>query len=69
MMTAQDRYLHDPVFHTLVDTIYMAIDKLQYTPTEIRDAAMLAALHWEMRHVRPVRVTVKEREPMSVEEP
>lgn len=55
MMTGQDRYLHDPVFHTLVDTIYVAIDQLQYTPSEIRDAAMLAALHWEMRQVRPVR--------------
>ena len=51
-MKAEDRYLHDPVFKTLVDFIYRGIEEKQYTPTEVRDAAMLAAIKYEMNHVR-----------------
>ena len=52
MMTAEERYLNDPIFHTLVDMIYIAIERKQYTPTEVRDAAMLASLKYEYRHAR-----------------
>ena len=51
-MTAEERYLHDPIFHLLVDQIYVAIERKQYTPTEVRDAAMLASLRWERTHAR-----------------
>lgn len=51
-MTAEDRYHHDPIFHALVDTIYQAIVLKQYTATEVRDAAMLAAIQYEQWHVR-----------------
>lgn len=52
MMTAEERYRHDPVFHQLVDAVYAAIVEKKYTPSEVRDAAMLAALKYEMTHVR-----------------
>jgi hypothetical protein len=55
-MTGEQRYLHDAEFKMLVDTIHSLIDKLQYTPSEIRDAAMLAAIHYEMRQIRPLPV-------------
>ena len=51
-MTAEDRYFSDPLFHALVDTIHAAIEQKQYTATEVRDAAMLAAIHYEQRHMR-----------------
>jgi hypothetical protein len=52
-MTGEQRYLHDAEFKALVDMVHSMIDRLQYTPSEIRDAAMLAAIHYEMRQCRP----------------
>lgn len=46
-MTPQERYERDPQFRTLVDTLHAAIQRCQYTPTEIREAAMLAAIHYD----------------------
>lgn len=44
-MTPQERYERDPAFRVLVDTIHLWIRKAQYTPTEVREASMLAAIH------------------------
>ena len=50
--SAESRYENDPAFHTLVDIIYKWVVENQYTPSEVRDAAMLAALHYEMYYAR-----------------
>ena len=55
-MTAEERYHHDPHFRVLVDAIYAAIVEMKYTPTEVRDAAMLAAIKYEMTYVRSLFV-------------
>lgn len=47
------RYFNDPVFHQLVDTLEALVREAELTPSEIREAAMLACIHYEMR--RPVR--------------
>ncbi len=54
MIPADKRYRDDPQFKMLVDTMYAMIARLDYTPTEIREAAMLAQLKYEMGHPRPV---------------
>lgn len=56
MMFVRDRYLNDPMFHTLVDTMCAAIERAEFTPTEIREAAMLAQIIYEER--RPPRPIV-----------
>lgn len=48
VMTAEERYDYDPVFRLMVDTIYKAMMDKRYTPSEVRDAAMLAAVKYEM---------------------
>lgn len=48
--TPEERYLTDPVFHRLTDHFYMLFETMQTTPTEIRDAAMLAMLQVEQRN-------------------
>jgi hypothetical protein len=53
----KDRYLSDPVFHALVDLIYSFLEKdgaRLYTPTELREACMLAASMYEALHIRPI---------------
>jgi len=51
-MSKEDRYQYDAQFRTLVDTLYMQIVNLNYTPTELRDAVMMAALKYEYSHIR-----------------
>jgi hypothetical protein len=55
-MSGMDRYNEDPTFHVLVDMIYAEYERLRYTPSEIRDAAMVAAIRFEMMHIREPRV-------------
>lgn len=53
MLTPEERYQNDPAFHMLVDWLERAIHQAQYTPSELRDAALLAAVHYEYRQTRP----------------
>jgi hypothetical protein len=48
----RERYEHDPAFRSLVDIIRAEIERGQYTPTEIREAAMLAQVIYEDTHIR-----------------
>lgn len=57
MMSVRDRYQNDPKFHALVDMMHAAIDRADFTPTEIREAAMLAQIIYEERHIRPIVFT------------
>ena len=47
-MDANDRYFSDPLFHALVDYLTKEIERLKLSPSEIRDAAMLACIRFEM---------------------
>jgi hypothetical protein len=53
-LSAEARYREDPVFATLVDMMYHAICQHDYTPTELREAAHMAAIKYEMNHVRSI---------------
>jgi hypothetical protein len=57
MMKMQERYQNDPVFHSIVDLLCMELERGQYTPTEVREAAMLAQIMYEERQPRPVIFT------------
>ena len=52
MMSPRERYHSDPTFHALVDTMTEYIINCQYTPSEMRDAALLASINYEMHHHR-----------------
>lgn len=46
-----ERYRRDPQFKQLVDMLYMLVKKADFTPTEIREACMLAQIHYETHNV------------------
>jgi hypothetical protein len=48
----EERYHRDPTFAALVDVMEAAIHRAEYTPTELREAAMLAAVRYETRNWR-----------------
>jgi len=52
----RDRYQNDNHFRTLVDTLWAVIERAEFTPTEIRQAAMLAQILYEDR--RPPKPVV-----------
>ena len=63
-MTPEERYFCDPQFHALVDTIGAMIERCEFTPTEIREAAMLAAMRHDQRTLQPrFLAALKRREP------
>jgi len=49
LKSPRDRYQNDPVFRTLVDTMVCCIDRCQTTPSEMRDAAIMASIIHEGR--------------------
>jgi hypothetical protein len=55
---ARRRYLTDPVFNRMVDTMVQAIDALQMSPGEMREAAVFAELLHHER--RPPFIAAKE---------
>jgi len=52
-MKIRERYEADPTFHRLVDMIRAMIEGATITPTEMREAAMLAQIMYEDTHIRP----------------
>lgn len=55
--TIRHRYETDAQFHKLVDMMLAVIEQAQFTPTEIREAAMLAQIIYESTHIRPIFFT------------
>jgi hypothetical protein len=48
MKTPEQKYMHDDEYHFLVDLLENFIRRNQYTPSEIREAAMFAYIKYEM---------------------
>ena len=58
-LPAEERYQSDKMFSYIVDTLYFLLCQndaqgIQFTPTELREAAMLAAEKYEYTHIRPM---------------
>lgn len=49
--SAEERYLKDPIFSSLVRVIEHHLEAGQFTPTEAREAVHLATLRFEQNHV------------------
>lgn len=63
MMSPEERYSRDPVFHNVVDYIAKWVQDYQITPTEAREAAILACVIVESRTIRPWRQGWPESDP------
>jgi hypothetical protein len=55
--TIRQRYMTDGNFATVVNTMLAMIARAEFTPTEIREAAMLAQILYEERNPRPISFT------------
>ena len=52
MKTPREKYMNDPEYHQLVCMLESFIERAQFTPSEMREAAVLACINYEMRHIR-----------------
>lgn len=60
-MPARERYQKDPEFHQLVDMMQAMIHRAQFSPSEIREAALLACVIYEETQARSVYMRAAER--------
>jgi len=52
LMSPEQRYQMDPWFHKLVDMLAHFIIEAKFTPSELREAAILAATRYELSTTR-----------------
>lgn len=52
MWSLKERYQNDNAFRSLVDMMECQIAKAEFTPSEIRQAALLACINYEAMNVR-----------------
>ena len=53
MKTPEEKYQNDASYKMLVDWMIAHIENCQFTPSEMREAAMLASILYEQMHIRP----------------
>lgn len=54
MRTADQNYMMNPEYKRLVDFMENELQQFHYSPSEMREAAMLACVRFESRQVRPM---------------
>ncbi len=56
MKTPKEKYMNDPDYNHLVKTLEQMIEQARFTPSELREAVILACINYEMRHVREMQI-------------
>lgn len=67
MKTPIEKYANDPNYRRLVDMLEALIVEAEFTPSEIREACILACIrHEHYRRIRPVVITAEAARAMEV---
>jgi len=66
VITPKDKYHTDTTFHQLVNLLESFVEKAQFTPSELREAAVLACINYEMRHIRDQTISQRVEEALGV---
>ena len=60
LRTPRERCHNDSQFRMLVDMMVAHIMQCQYTPSEMREAAVLASIICENQRIRPMQIPIPE---------
>ena len=52
MMTPEEKYNNDPMYHNAVEHMESFIHNATFTPSELREIVMLACIHYEMKQTK-----------------
>ena len=67
MKTPKEKYANDNNYRRLVDMLEALIVQAEFTPSEIREAGMLACIRYEhYRRIRPVVISAEAARAMDV---
>lgn len=66
MKTPREKYMNDPEYHHLVQMLEELIEKARFTPSELREACVLASINYEMRHIRTMTIDPRTEEALNV---
>lgn len=66
MKSPRDKYLNDPEYHRLVNMLESFIESARFTPSELREASVLASINYEMRHIRQSTIDPRAAEAFRV---
>lgn len=61
METVKERYRNDPIFHTVVNHMRLLLSDAHLSPSEVREAAMLACII-EEEYRTPARNIMNDKE-------
>lgn len=56
LTSPKEKYINDPEYHHLVQTLEALIEQARFTPSELREACVLASINYEMRHIRDMQI-------------
>lgn len=65
-MTVRDKYMNDPEYRSLVDMLEQFVERARFSPSELREAAVLACINYEMRHIRDMHIDPRTNEAFIV---
>lgn len=66
MKTPRDKYMNDPEYHHLVNHLTSLIERAHFTPSELREACVLASINHEMKHIRSFQIDTELQHAFSV---
>lgn len=66
MKTPKQKYMNDPEYHNLVNMLENMIERAHFTPSELREAAVLASINHEMRNVRRITIDPRTKEALRL---
>lgn len=62
----REKYMNDPEYNRLVCVLESMIERAQFTPSELREACVLACINYEMRHVRGIAIDPRTGEALQI---
>lgn len=66
MKTPKEKYMNDPEYNHLVCMMEQMIEQARFTPSELREAAVLASINYEMRHIREYHIDPRTEDALRV---
>lgn len=66
MKTPKEKYMSDPEYHHLVCTLEGLIHSARFTPSELREACILASINYEMKHIRNIQINPRVKDALYV---